>query len=209
MEICAKSKYICLFSCLSLSQSTSKENSAHFVSARPSAPDGRIVLRLTKAQPKKNTPGALEPPTDVHPPTPPPVPSSSQPTDVGPPTPLPVSPVARASVPSSPPPPPSKRGRSPSPRLPVAPQHSSTLRSEYDLAHKSPIVLRIHTQAGVSKPAKKKARLSSTLGTICAYCAEPVRRSDLRLKNNLVSCAGHLVHKYCQQLCLDAHSDDF
>ena len=97
----------------------------------PAAQEGRLVLRLTKSKPQKRR------------------------------TPSPTSPRTSAREPSSPPPP-CKRGRpsSPSPRPSpaAAPQASSTMRSEYDLAEKSPIVLRLNKQR-LSKPSKKAARM--------------------------------------------------
>ena len=98
--------------------------------------------------------------------------------------------------------------RVPRPSFEAPPQASSTLRSEYNLCERSPIILRL-SQQRLSKPAKKKARLSSSLGVICAYCAEPVTNLDLKSKNNLVQCSNHKVHKYCQQECLEAHSNYF
>ena len=65
------------------------------------------------------------------------------------------------------------------------------------------------SQQRLSKPAKKKARLSSSLGVICAYCAEPVTNLDLKSKNNFVKCSHHKVHKHRQQECLEAHSNYF
>ena len=110
-----------------------------------------------------------------------------------------------------PPPPPSKRQRSSSQQESpaAAPQASSTMRSEYDLQEKSPIVLRLHKQRVHSKPSKKQARLSTTLGNMCAYCSEPVTELDMKSKNGLVNCSNHKVHKYCQQDCIAGHSDYF
>jgi hypothetical protein len=141
------------------------------------------VLRLTKSNPQKRR-----------------TPSPAFPT----------SPSARE--PSSPPPPPCKKDRpsSPSPRPSpaAAPQASSTMRSEYDLAEKSPIVLRLIKQR-LSKPPKKAARLSNTLGSICDYCAEPVTALDIKSNNGLVACSSHRVHYYCMQSCIEGHSDLF
>ena len=75
--------------------------------------------------------------------------------------------------------------RVPRPSIEAPPQASSTLRSEYNLCERSPIILRL-SQQRLSKPAKKKERLSSSLGVICAYCAEPVTNLDFKSKNNLV-----------------------
>ena len=58
----------------------------------------------------------------------------------------------------------------------AAPQASSTLRSEYDLVDKSPVVLRLSKQRYDYKPAKKAARLSTSAGVNCEYCAEPVTK---------------------------------
>ena len=180
--------------------------SNHFVSERPEEEDGRIILRLTKSQPKKRgRPDASEVPPSS-PEVPPSLPTARSARSATP----PASPPCRARETSSPPPPPSKRGRSSSPPpTPVVPQHSSTLRSVYDITEKSPLVPRLQRQRLLSKPAKKAPRMSSTLGEICSYCAEPLTKLDLKLKNGLVSCSGHKVHKYCQQSCLDVHSDLF
>ena len=97
--------------------------------------------------------------------------------------------------------------RSPPSPLQAAPQASSTLRSEYNLVDKSPVVLRLSKQRYDSKPAKKAARLSSSAGVYCEYCAEPVTELDLKSKNGLVKCSTHKVHKYCQQECMEAHGN--
>ena len=125
--------------------------------------------------------------------------------------PPPKSPPRRRRHESPPPPPPSKRQRSSSRQQSpaAAPQASSTTRSEYDLKEKSPIILRLHKQRVHSKPSKKQARLSTTLGVMCAYCAEPVTELDVKSKNGLVNCSNHKVHKYCQQDCIAGHSDYF
>ena len=96
--------------------------------------------------------------------------------------------------------------RSPPSPTQAAPQASLTLRSEYDLVDKSPVVLRLSKQRYDSKPAKKAARLSTSPGVHCEYCAEPVTKLDLK-KNSLVKCSTHKVHKYCQQECLEAHGN--
>ena len=80
-----------------------------------------------------------------------------------------------------------------------SPQASSTMRS--------PLILRLSQQRNLSKPAKKSARLSTTLGMICGFCSDPVTKLDIKSKNNLVQCGNHRVHKYCQQDCIEAHGD--
>ena len=108
----------------------------------------------------------------------------------------------------SPPPPPSKRMRASPPSV-RAPQASSTLREEYDLASdRPPIVLRLSKdRLAASKPPKKTPRLSmnSTIGSVCDYCHEKVTRMDIKSKNVLVKCSDHYVHKYCMKDCLEKH----
>ena len=108
-----------------------------------------------------------------------------------------------------PPSPPRKRARaacpaSPSPSPPPAPPcASSTMRTHYDMiqTEKSPVVQRLNKQA-----FRKTARLSGGVGTMCVYCAETVTRQDIKMRNNLVSCSGHKVHKYCQRDCMETHA---
>ena len=119
--------------------------------------------------------------------------------------PPPKSPPRRRRHELPPSPPPSKRQRSSSRQQSpaAAPQASSTMRSEYDLQEKSPIVLRLHKQRVHSKPSKKQARPSTTLGVRCAYCAEPVTELDLKSKNGLVNCSYHkIVNKTVSQAIL-------
>ena len=170
-----------------VSESNQSEESGQcqdvFIAERPpAAEEGRLVLRLTKSRPQKRR--------------------ATSPT----------SPPASAREPSSPPSRPCKRGRpaSPSPRPSpaAAPQASSTMRSEYDLVDKSPIVLRLNNQS-LSKLPKKAARLPNTLGSICDFCAQEVTAIDIKTKNGLVACSSHRVHYYCMQECIEGHSDLF
>ena len=143
------------------------------------------------------------------------VPPSSPPTPAREPEPEPVSPEMYDGTPpyqvwSSPPPPPRKRARSSTPQSPppspppAAPQASSTLRLEYNLVEKTPVTVRLQQKAR-SKPAKKTPRLSNSVGQVCVYCAEVVTKQDVRMRNNLVKCSGHQVHKYCQKDCLEIY----
>ena len=120
-----------------------------------------------------------------------------------------VSPIRmKRAAQRSPPPPPSKRMRASPPSV-RAPQASSTLREEYDLASdRPPIVLRLSKdRLAASKPPKKTPRLSmnSTIGSVCDYCHEKVTRMDIKSKNVLVKCSDHYVHKYCMKDCLEKH----
>ena len=80
------------------------------------------------------------------------------------------------------------------------------MRSEYDLVEERPkIVLHISKSKYLPKQPIKRARMSGSLGKICYHCEETVSNMDIKMKNGLVNCADHRVHKYCQEHCLLDH----
>ena len=102
----------------------------------------------------------------------------------------------------SPPPRPSKR------RQPESSEESEDSQTEPE-PEKEPerIVLRIKKSVyqkppkGISKPPKKKARQAMS-NIVCFECKEGLSSLDKKSKNLFVDCGQHVVHKYCQETCL-------
>ena len=100
----------------------------------------------------------------------------------------------------SPPPRPSKR------RQPESSEESEDSQTEPE-PEKERIVLRIKKSVyqkppkETSKPPKKKARQAMS-NIVCFECKEGLSSLDKKSKNLFVDCGQHVVHKYCQETCL-------